>query len=347
LNTVISIGVALLLLSFLVMIHEMGHYFAGRVFGFSILEFSIGMGPKLLKKKDKRGTEFSVRAFPIGGMCRFEGEDEKAANERSFNAQKVWKRILVVLAGPVTNLVFAILLAFVTLSAFGDFMPAIYEVNQASPAETAGVMPGDVITRIGDKPVRFYFQTVDMILAVETQDLTLTVNRSGMEKQLYLQSIYNEALGKNFIGVTITTERMKFGIGESAVRSVNYVTATLAETFRFFGRVAQGDATSSDAAGPVAIVAMISEAVRSSGENVLRLLVLISASLGIMNLLPIPAMDGGRLVFMFVEAIRGKPISQEKEGMIHFVGLLLLFGLIIFLTFNDVSNLLNGRFSAS
>lgn len=343
-STALSILAALLLLSLLVMIHELGHYFAGRALGFSILEFSIGMGPKLLKKKDKHGTEFSLRAFPIGGMCRFEGEDENVVNERSFNAQKVWKRIIVVLAGPITNLVFAILLAFVTLSAFGDFMPAIYEVNQSSPAEAAGMQAGDVITEIDGKPVRFYFQTVDMILAVESKDLTIGVLRNGAEKELYLKNIYNEAQGKNLIGVTITTERMKFGAGESALRSVNYVTATLVETFRFLGRALQGNASSSDAAGPVAIVAIISEAVRSSGETVLRQLVLISASLGIMNLLPIPAMDGGRLVFMIIEVIRGKAISQEKEGMVHFVGLILLFGLIIFLTFNDVSNLLKGTF---
>ena len=168
------------------------------------------------------------------------------------------------------------------------------------------------------------------------------MERNGERVNLDVKDIYNKTLGHNLLGVTISTERVKFGVGESAARSVNYVTATLAETFRFFGRLTQGNVSSSDAAGPVAIVAMISEAVRSGGENVLRLLVLISASLGIMNLLPIPAMDGGRLVFMFIEAVRGKPIAPEKEGMIHFVGLILLFGLIILLTFNDVTNLLNG-----
>ena len=343
-STAISILAALVLLSLLVMIHEFGHYFAGRALGFSILEFSIGMGPKLLKKKNKRGTEFNLRAFPIGGMCRFEGEDEAVANERSFNAQKVWKRIIVVLAGPITNLVFAILLAFVTLTAFGDFVPAIYAVEPNTPAAVAGVMPGDVIEKIDDKPVKFYFQTVDMVLAVKNSDMALTVKRNGEEKTLQLKNIYSEELGKNKIGITITTERQAFSVGASALRSVNYVSATLVETLRFIGRALQGNASSSDAAGPVAIVAIISEAVRSNGETVLRQLVLISASLGIMNLLPIPAMDGGRLVFMLIEVVRGKPISQEKEGMIHFIGLLLLFGLIIFLTFNDVSNLLNGTF---
>lgn len=329
------------------MIHELGHYIAGRSLGFSIVEFSIGMGPKLLKKKDKRGTEFSLRAFPIGGMCRFEGEDENAVNEKSFNAQKVWKRIIVVLAGPVTNLVFAILLSFVTLTAFGDFIPAIYSVNQSSPAEAAGMLPGDIITDINGKPVRFYFQTVDMIQSADTIDISIDILRNGNEKQLILKNVYNEAQGKNVIGVTITTTRMKFSVGESALRSVNYVSSTLMETFRFLGNAVQGNISSTDAGGPVAIIAMISEAVRTGGENVMRLLVLISASLGIMNLLPIPAMDGGRLVFMLIEAVRGKPISQEKEGMIHFVGLILLFGLIIFLTINDAHNIINGLYSGS
>ena len=340
-STAFSILAALVLLSFLVMIHEMGHYFAGRALGFSILEFSIGMGPKLLKKT-KNGTEFSLRAFPIGGMCRFEGEDEDIKNERSFNAQKVWKRIIVVLAGPVTNLVFAILLAFFTLSLFGDFVPSIYDVVPNTPAAIAGVQDGDIIKEVNGEPVKFYFQTVDMIVAVQTKDIDLTVIRNGESKVLHLYNVYNETQGTNYIGVTITPARMKFGVGESAARSVHYVTATLAETFRFFGRVAQGNVSSTDATGPVGIVAIISEAVRSSGENVLRLLVLISASLGIMNLLPIPAMDGGRLVFMLIEAVRGKPIAAEKEGMVHFVGLVLLFGLIILMTFNDISNLMKG-----
>ena len=343
-STAFSILAALVLLSFLVMIHEMGHYFAGRALGFSILEFSIGMGPKLLKKT-KNGTEFSLRAFPIGGMCRFEGEDEDAKNERSFNAQKVWKRIIVVIAGPLTNLVFAIVLSFITLMIFGDYMPTIYDVTPDTPAYVAGVQAGDLIQGVNGEPVKFYFQTVDMIVAVKTKDIDLTVNRNGETKVLHLANVYNAEQGKNFIGVTITPGRMKFGIGESAARSVNYVTATLTETFRFFGRAAQGNVSSTDATGPVGIVAIISEAVRSSGESVLRLLVLISASLGIMNLLPIPAMDGGRLVFMVIEAVRGKPIAAEKEGMVHFVGLVLLFGLIILMTFNDITNLMNGAIS--
>lgn len=341
-TTALSILAALVLLSVLVVVHELGHFLAGRVLGFSILEFAVGMGPKLFSKK-KNGIEYSLRALPIGGMCRFEGEDQEVANERSFNAQKVWKRIVVVVAGPVMNLLFAILVSIVTLSIFGDFMPGVYEVSPDMPAATAGVQTGDILLQVDGKPVKFYFQTVDMIRAVETKDMTLTVERNGETKVLQLNNIYNEELGRNQIGITITQARVQFGFGASVGRSINYVTATLVETFRFFGRAFQGNISSSDAAGPVAIVSLISEAVRSSAENVLRLLVLISASLGIMNLLPIPAMDGGRLVFMVVELIRGKPIAPEKEGMVHFVGLILLFGLMILLTYNDISNLIRGQ----
>ena len=341
-TTALSILAALLLLSLLVMVHELGHYLAGRALGFSILEVSIGMGPKLLKKT-KNGTEFSIRALPIGGLCRFEGEDQDVANERSFNAQKVWKRIIVVLSGPVMNLLFAILCSVVTLLAFGDFMPGIQEISPDSPAAIAGVQVGDVIEKVDEKPVKFYFQTVDMIRAVKSKDMTLTVDRNGEELVLPFSNIYNEELGRNQIGVTISQVRVHFGFGASITRSVNYVTATLVETFRFFGRAAQGNVSSSDAAGPVAIVAIISEAVRSGGENVMRLLVLISASLGIMNLLPIPAMDGGRLAFMLVEVVRGKAISPEKEGLVHMIGLILLFGLMILLTYNDITNLIRGQ----
>ena len=341
-TTALSIFAALLLLSLLVMVHELGHYLAGRALGFSILEFSIGMGPKLLKKT-KNGTEFSIRALPIGGLCRFEGEDQDVANERSFNAQKVWKRIIVVLSGPVMNLLFAILCSVVTLLAFGDFMPGIQEITPDSPAAIAGAQVGDVIEKVNEEPVKFYFQTVDMIRAVKSKDMTLTVDRNGEKLVLPLANIYNEELGRNLIGVTISQVRVHFGFGASITRSVNYVVATLVETFRFFGRAAQGNVSSSDAAGPVAIVAIISEAVRSGGENVMRLLVLVSASLGIMNLLPIPAMDGGRLTFMLIEVVRGKAISPEKEGLVHFVGLILLFGLMILLTYNDITNLIRGQ----
>lgn len=340
-STILSVIVALLLLSLLVMIHELGHYAAGRLLGFSIVEFAIGMGPVLFKTT-KNGIQYSIRALPIGGMCRFFGEDESTPDERAFNRQKVWKRMIVILTGPFMNILFAFLAAIVTLSIYGDIMPAVYAVNEDSPAAVAGLQAGDVITSVDGKKIRYYNETVELIQKASHTGFDMTVVRGGETKTLPVRNAYDETAGKNVIGITITGEHLKFPAGEVVSRSAAYIVSTLTETFRFFGNLFTGNVSRQDVSGPVGIIAYISEAVRYSGETVLRLVVLISASLGIMNLMPIPALDGGRFVFMTIEAIRGKAIPPEKEGMVHFIGLVLLFGLIIFLTYNDISNLIRG-----
>lgn len=341
-TTALSIIAALVLLSVLVTIHELGHYLVGRKLGFTILEFSVGMGPVLFKRV-KNGIQYSIRALPIGGICRFYGEDQEVLDGRCFNAQAVWKRMVVVLAGPIMNLLFAFVCAVVTLSIFGDYMPAIYEIPDTSaPAYAAGLRPDDVIVRIDEKNVRFYSDAVTMIQAADPERMVVTVDRGGESVALTVRDFYDEANAKNYIGITIQPVRMHFGVGETISHSFGYISSTLTETFRFFGRLLQGNVSSTDVSGPVGIVAYISEAVRSSFETVLRLAVLVSASLGIMNLLPIPALDGGRLVFMIIEAIRGKAIPPEKEGVVHLAGLALLFGLMLFLTYSDIANLIRG-----
>jgi regulator of sigma E protease len=337
-STVLSVIAALLVLSLLIMIHEFGHYLAGRKLGFTILEFAIGMGPVIFKKK-KNGIQYSVRALPIGGMCRFLGEDENMPHDaHSFNMQKVWKRIVVITAGPVMNLLFAFVAAIVTITAFGDLVPSVYQVNDDSPAYTAGVETGDVITEIDGMKVMYLSQVAQQIQAADPEGFSMTVERGGEPVLLQVSDAYDAEAGKNVIGIGIATVRMKFSFGETIGRSGAYITNTFKETFSFFGKLAQGEIESTDVLGPAGIMKYISMAVRSSGEDVMRLVVLISASLGIMNLLPIPALDGGRLVFMVIEAIRGKAVPPEKEGMVHFVGLILLFGLMIFLTVNDITN---------
>lgn len=341
-STVLSILAALVLLSIIVTIHELGHYIAGRSLGFSIVEFAVGMGPVLLKK-EKNGIQYSLRALPIGGMCRFYGEDEEVSDGKSFNAQAWWKRLIVVLSGPVSNFIFALLIAIITLSSYGDFVPSIIELSgQDSPAYIAGMQAGDIITAVDGKAVSYYSETVPMILAVKDDHTTITVDRDGQRVDCHLTGIYNAEAGKNLIGITIEPVRMRFGFFQSIGMSVNYLGSMVTETLSFFGRLFQGNVQSSDVAGPVGIIAYISEAVRYGFETVLRFAIMISMSLGIMNLLPLPALDGGRGVFMIIEGIRGKAIPPEKEGMVHFAGLILLFGLIIFLTYNDISNLIGG-----
>lgn len=342
LGSVFSVIAALLVLSILVTVHELGHFLVGRRLGFTILEFSIGMGPVVLKTT-KNDIQYSIRALPIGGMCRFYGEDQEVKDARCFNAQPAWKRFLTVIAGPIMNLLFAIIFAVIALTCYGDFVPSIYELSGVdTPAYRAGLQAGDILTAVDGKHIEYYSETVPMILAAEGSEMVLSVERGGELVDCTVVNFYNEEEQRNIIGITITPERKIYAFFPAIGESFRYVTSTVRETFQFFGRLFQGQVQSTDVAGTVGIITYLSEAVRSGLETVLRMTILISISLGIMNLLPLPALDGGRLVFVIIEWIRGKPVNPKVEGAVHFAGLIALFALLIFLTYNDITNLIRG-----
>lgn len=326
----------------LVTIHEFGHYWVGRKLGFAIVEFSVGMGPVLLKTT-KNDIQYSLRALPIGGMCRFYGEDEGVSDGHSFNAQKAWKRFCAVAAGPVINLICAILLSIVTLVSYGNFVTAVVEISgQDTPAYRAGMEAGDILHAVDGKRVVFYSDAIPMIRAANGESATITIERDGALVDLQVTDMFDAAAGYNRLGVTIGQERKLYGFFDSIGESFHYVWGMVRETFSFFGSLFSGQVQSTDVAGPVGTIAYISEAVRYGFEMILRFAILISISLSIFNLLPIPALDGGRLAFILVEMVRGKPIDPNKEGMVHFIGLLALFALMIFLTYNDIVNLIRG-----
>lgn len=342
-STVLSILAALLLLGVLITVHEFGHYIAGRLLRFTVLEFSVGMGPVILHK-EINGIRYCLRLLPIGGMCRFEGEEEGTAKtEGAFYAQKRWKRFLVIAAGPVMNILFAVLLSFVTLLAYGDYLPAIVEPPAASmPADVAGIRAGDVLLAIDGESVSTIDDAVAMILAADAEKTVLTVRRDDAALDITLYDIYDTEEGCNRIGVAIGYARVKCGFFEACGGSARYVWDILRETLSFIGTIFRGQAKSTDVTGVVGTVAIIGEAVRYGFETVLRLACLISASLAFTNLLPIPALDGGSMFFIIVSWIIGREIPPEKQGIINFIGLLLLLGLMAFVTFNDIRNLIGG-----
>lgn len=337
------------MLSVFVFIHELGHYAVGRLLGFRILEFSIGMGPKLLKK-EKNGILYAIRAFPIGGMCRFYGEDEAAIDAMSFNSHNVFKRMAVVAAGPVMNVIFAFFIAAVSLNIYGDFyyMPVVVGFAEGeSPAKEAGMQEGDVILSVDGMNISYYndFSAV-LENAQKGESSVLTVLRDDEEVPLTVNGMYDEETDEIHMGISYypygMAERQKFGFFEAIGNSFEYVVSIMGEMFSFLGGIFTKGVQEGEIGGPVAVINILGQAVRAGFETVLRMGVLISVNLGIMNILPIPALDGGRLVFLIIEAIRRKPIAPEKEGMIHFVGLMLLFGLIIFLSVKDVMGLFGG-----
>ena len=342
--TVIRVIEALLLLSVLVMIHELGHYTAGRLLGFTILEYAIGMGPKLLGFK-KNGIEYNLRLLPLGGMCRFYGEDDGVADERCFNAQKAWKRFIVILSGPLMNFVLAFVLAMILLLGWGvtdETKVMVQSVTQNGPADAAGIEIGDQFLRVDGQPVDSFEALTDAVAAADPDRMEVVVLRDGEEQTLIFSDLYNAERDTNFMDVVITYGVKRVGVFTAMQDSAAYCREMAGLVFKSLGMLFTREASLQDMAGPVGIVQLLGEAAESGWYTVLNLCILLSVNLGVFNLFPIPGLDGGRILFILIEWIRRKPVPPEKEGLVHLIGLGLLLILVVVITFNDVLRLIRG-----
>ena len=337
--TLLSIVGALLVLTVLVFVHELGHFYAGKKLGFRIDEFAIGMGP-VVCSKEKNGTRFAIRALPIGGLCAFHGEDEGVSDPECFNAQPVWKRMIVVLAGPFMNILLAVVLAVIILMTYGEYMPMINDFTaENTPAEAAGIQVGDIITEIDGKSITYYAECTDYIQQADPARIEVTVRRDGMDVTLTARDIYDPESGSNRLGIYISPERLRYGLLEAATNSVRYTCYIVKEMFKVLGGLFTGSVTSDDVAGPVGTISIIGQAVRAGFEVVLRLGVLISINLGIMNILPIPALDGWRLFLLAGEGICKRKLPDKAEWVINAAGLALLLLFMCVVTFSDITKL--------
>lgn len=339
--------VTLLIIGILVTIHELGHFVVGRLCGIGVVEFSIGFGPKIFGFK-RKGILYSLRALPLGGFCKFVGEDEENPAPNAMNKQAVWKRILTVAAGPVMNIVFAFVMCVVLLAnyAYLGILPGIDSVVDDSPAQISGIMAGDIITAINGEAITFddagAMRAREIIgQCTEGQSITLTIQRGDETVDLTLTPEFvteSDTEPRPQIGIMFESVGYTFG---QAVRSAGaYMlefTKVMLESLKDF--VFHGK---NDISGPVGIITEVSKYVGQGMYMVVNLLFVLSLNLGILNLLPIPALDGGRLVFLIIEAIRRKPIPPEKEGIAHLAGFALLILFILVVTYKDIVRLIAG-----
>ena len=328
---------ALLLLGVLIIAHEAGHFWAARACGIGVQEFSMGMGPLIAKWKSRKGTQFSVRLLPIGGFCQFYGEDEDEPDPRAFNNQAVWKRAVTVASGPLMNFLVAFLVIVLFMSVIGinTIVPKIAQVEEN--AQAAGLQVGDTIVSVNGAEMTNYQQISQAIAASEGNDVTLGVKRGKEELSLTLTPFYDEEAGRFRVGFSFGQERVRTSVLTSIpfsvqynVESVKLILSTLKDL------VFKGQGVD-DVTGPVGTVYVIQEVTQQGGLDVyLELIALISVNLGVMNLLPIPGLDGSRLLFLLIEAVRRKPVKREWEGAIHAAGFILLMGLMVLLTYKDI-----------
>ena len=358
-STVLYILIALLLLGILITVHELGHFLAARMTGIAVKEFAIGFGPKLVSWKGKKHeTVYSLRLLPLGGFNAFYGEDdvtgESQEDPRAFGKQAVWRRMITILMGPAMNFILAFLVMVGWLWIGGLEVPTavepfISEVESGRPAEAAGLLAGDVILIIDGVDVQD--GTTDALTQAikgwqpENGPMQLTVKRGEQTLTIALEPFWDEAESRWRLGILLASritasEHVRLTLWDAVTNSWDscvYVGGAILRALRDLFTTPDGYKNTS---GPVGTISIISEEVRTGGvEAFLNLLVVISINLGLINLMPIPGLDGSRFLFLVLEGIRRKPIPQKAEAIINLTGMALLFGLMIFLTFNDVTNL--------
>lgn len=355
-STIISLLTSLIVFGVIIAIHEFGHFIVAKLCGIRVNKFAIGMGPVIFKKQGKE-TEYSLRLFPVGGFCAMEGEDDASDDPRAFSKKSVPKRMAVVVAGAVMNIILGFFIIMATTLLYQDVVTTRIadftytedaetgERISTSTSETCGLQIGDEIISIDgmyiltDQDLSYKLQTSD------NEKMTVIVKRNGERVTLENVKFYN----------TATEGRLDFYVKAEKCNFLNVI------RYSFFGTISTGrliwtsltDLITGkygfhDLSGPVGIIGTIGEAaslgetIREKLISVLSLASFITVNVGIFNLLPIPALDGCRLIFLLIEGIRRKPINPEHEGMVHFIGLALLMLLMVAVTFQDILKMIQG-----
>ena len=333
--------------SIIILFHELGHFLLAKKNGIRVNEFSLGLGPTLVGIT--RGeTKYSLKLLPFGGACMMEGEDGDSSDEGAFNNKSVWARISVVAAGPIFNFIMAWVFALVIMICVGYDKPVLEEVIEGYPAQEAGMQAGDEIISINGKKIHFYREISMYSFFHSGETVDVVYERDGEKYEVTLAPKLNEESGSYMYGFVGNAGRERGTVGETITHSFYEVKYWVNYTVDSLNYLISGKASVNELSGPVGIVKNIGDVYDESKEaggaymaflSMLNMCIFISANLGVMNLLPIPALDGGRLVFLIIEAIRGKRIDPDKEGMVHFVGLMALMALMVFVMFNDIRNI--------
>ncbi len=344
-----TLWAALFVFGLLIVFHELGHFIVAKAVGIKVHEFSVGLGPRLFSIP-RRGTAYNLRAFPLGGFVRMAGMDpeEKVEDEAaSFNKKPVFQRMLVIVAGSLMNFVLAILilalifmvrgLPVLTPEGLPKLTTVVAKLVPGGPAEKAGLLPKDRIIAIDGREINKWEEMMEIISARPEQPLTLTVLRAGQINEIRVVPLRDEQ-GRGKIGVYPTQEFRRLDLFSALAAGTQYTVQVGAVILSFIGQMIAGKAPA-DLGGPVRIVWEINRAAEFGIFSLLQLAAFLSINLGLFNLLPIPALDGSRLMFLAVELFRGRPVDPVKENFIHMIGFGLLILLIVVITYNDLLQL--------
>lgn len=360
----------LFVLTVIVFFHELGHYLVGRWCGIRVLAFAVGFGPEIVGFNDRHGTRWKLCAIPLGGYVKFLGDENAAsvpdneavgrmsAEERAgaFPAKPVWKRAATVAAGPIANFILAIAI-FASVAYFnGRFVgdPVIAEVTEGSPAEAAGLQPGDRILTADGTDIAYFSDLQQHIASRAGVPINLRIERAGEPIELTVvpeTRIQTDNFGNEFpmpvIGVVANDQSSSFRTEEVSIPQalgygVNQTWFVTERTVSFIGGMFTGSQPTDQIGGPIRIAQVSGQAATYGFASLLQLAALLSVSIGLLNLLPIPMLDGGHLTFYAYEAVRGKPLGERAQEIGFRIGLAFVIGLMLFAFWNDLANLYRG-----
>lgn len=353
-----NIILAVIILGFLVAIHEFGHFIVAKISGMYVTTFSIGMGPKIASFQ-KGETEYVISVIPAGGFVSVKGItgdpeiDDDPDDPRLFQNRPILHRMLFTVAGPFMNFLTALAALLVFYLALGvnvvdnDSPPIIAEVSADSAAEAAGLEVGDELLSINGQPMITWADVDSFMEAYQSGAMDIVYERDGAQQETILTPVYNDSLNRYALGVTkeLQSTHMDLSVGQ-ALQQSTYMTLSMSTVIfdavldLVTGRTAVTD-EEGGLSGPVGIVNAIGDSVDQGIWSVVSLIAVLSVNFGLLNMLPVPALDGSRFLFLLIEAVRGIPISQEKETLVTLVGVMALFALMIYVTYNDIMNIVN------
>ncbi len=358
----ISIIIFLVMFSVIVVSHEFGHFAVARRNGIRVIEFDIGMGPVLYRRKGLE-TDLCIRLLPIGGACIYDGMDNfdeeeavdpeadgaegpaRGMDEHSFPNAPVGARFAAIIAGPMANFILGFLLSIILVAFTGTDLPVIQEVIPASAAAEAGLQSGDVLKKINGERIHIYREVTLISIMNYGEPLHITFERDGAGQTVDLVPKYDEEDGRYYIGIRGAGEYHKCNPLQVFQYGFYETGYWLKATYKSLGLILRGHFSKDDISGPVGVVKVVDDTYSETAPygpaavilTFLSLATLLTVNLGVINLLPLPALDGGRLLFLLLEAVRGKPVPPEKEGMVHLAGFAVLMFVMRLVLFNDIS----------
>lgn len=341
---ILSIIYFVLILGVIVLVHEFGHFIFSKMFGIYVYEFAIGMGPKLFSWKGKE-TTYSIRMVPIGGYCSLAGEgaeeDKDLPKDRLMQSKPAWQRLLVMFFGAGNNFILALIVLFLIglFNGSPSTSTVIPNVVENSPASSAGLLPNDKIIAINGKTTKT-LDDVQLYLAISKGETEFTVLRGEKEEKIKVTPLSEEEQkekGYSF-GVQFAN-KLEHGFIPAVKYSFTKFGALYRQMFITIKELFTGGVSLNNLSGPVGIYTVVDNTKSSGAANLFYLLALLSLNVGFVNLIPFPAFDGGRILFLLIEKIKGSPVKPETENLIHNIGFFILLGLIILVTINDIIRL--------